>query len=173
MSQCYIICSKNIFRLEQHPASTILLRFPVGERYFSLLRTFIPALVPTQPLIRWVPQALPPGVKRPGVWTRTRQSNDRFKNKCTYTPISPYASMAYAGTILHLLHRTVPSHIWISSTFIFNPVVTTNNTQQELLHSDVYNIIRLGDIILYAPWSQTGLKFTMISKVFYIPTDAQ
>ena len=67
MSQCSIICATNISRLKERRASTILVRFPVGARYFSLLRTFIPALGPTQPPIRWVSKALPILVKRPGV----------------------------------------------------------------------------------------------------------
>ena len=80
-----IICATNISRLKKRPASTILVRSPVRARYFFLLRTFIPALGPTHPPIRWVSKALPIGEKRPGVWTQERQSNYRFKNEYNYT----------------------------------------------------------------------------------------
>ena len=170
MSQCSIICSKNIFRLEQHPASTILIRFQQAQDMFLFCEcSFIPALWPTQPPIRWASKALPPGVKRPGVWTRARQSNDRFKNKYSYTP-PQYESIACAGTTLHLLHRTVPSHIWIYSMFFFNPVVITNRTEQELLHSNVYNISGLGDRIQYATLRQTGLYFQYYSTCMTNPS---
>jgi hypothetical protein len=42
------------------------IRVPVGSRIFISPLSSRPALGPTQPSLQWVPEALSPGVKRPG-----------------------------------------------------------------------------------------------------------
>jgi hypothetical protein len=43
-----------------------VVRFPVGERYFSLLHNLQTSSGATQHKIRWVTRAVSPGVKRKG-----------------------------------------------------------------------------------------------------------
>jgi hypothetical protein len=73
-------------------------RVPKGSGNFSPHHGVIPALVPNQPLIQWVPGALSPGVKRPGREADQSHSyNAKVKKARSYTSTSQYAFMAWCS----------------------------------------------------------------------------
>jgi hypothetical protein len=70
-------------------------RVPEGSRIFSPPCHSDSALVSTQPPIQWVPEALSPGVKRPGREAdHSPPASAEFKKMWIYTYTPPYAFMA-------------------------------------------------------------------------------
>jgi hypothetical protein len=71
----------------------------LGSYIFPSSRASRPALWPTQPPIQSVPEALSPGVERPGRKAdHSLSSSAGVNDKCSYTSVPPYAFTAYIQT---------------------------------------------------------------------------
>jgi hypothetical protein len=77
----------------------VAVRVPVGSRIFSMSSG--PALGPTQPPIQWVPKALSPGVKRPGlVADHSAPTSAEVKKTWIYTSTPP---LRLRGVVINYL----------------------------------------------------------------------
>jgi hypothetical protein len=67
------------------------------KNVFLFSSVSIPSLGPTQPLIRWMPVALSPGVKCPGLEADSSHlSSAEVKNAWSYTSTYPHVFMAWS-----------------------------------------------------------------------------
>jgi hypothetical protein len=74
----------------------VVVRFPVWD-IFIFSNAFRASLESIQPSLQWVPGALSPGIRRPGIKLTTHLSGVEVQNKRSYTSSPPYFFVAFTG----------------------------------------------------------------------------
>jgi hypothetical protein len=64
---------------------------------FIFSNAFKAAVEPIQPYLQWVPGALSPGIRQPGIKLTTHLSGVEVQNKRSYTSAPSYFFVAFTG----------------------------------------------------------------------------